>query len=383
MPEALVNPDVLRWARQRAAIPVVVLAEKLKTDAARVVAWERGEERPSFAQAEKFAAQVHVPFGYLFLPEPPEEKLPIPDLRTQADAPRDRFSADFLDLLRDVMFQRDWFREYLIEQGAEPLPFVGRFSTDADPDAETVAADIRKVIGIGREGAADDMAGLSERCEQVGIWVMKTGYIGNNTHRTLSIADFRGFAIADDIAPLVVVNNDDASAGQVFTLAHELAHIWLGESGISDPYLDRRTEDTSRTERLCNAIAAEVLVPRARFLALWNSQDSLADNAQILARHFGVSRVVIARRALELHKIGWETHHAFFELEKRGWENIKKPGAGNFFNNAPVKFGKRFTRAVLNSAMSGTLLLRDAGALLHMKPATVQKLYQKQQTLGL
>lgn len=377
MPEALVNPQVLRWARERAAMPVAVLAGKLDTSVEKIAAWESGSERPSFAQAEKFAQKVHVPFGFLFLPEPPEEKVPIPDLRTQADTPRDRFSADFLDLIRDVLFQRDWFREYLIEQGADPLPFVGRFAADADP--QVVAADIRKVIGI-RGGDIGGVGDFSEKCEQAGVWVMKTGYVGNSTKRTFSVSEFRGFAIADDVAPLVVINGRDAKAAQAFTLAHELAHIWLGQSGISDPYLDRRQESDHGIERICNAIAAEVLVPKARLLAVWDDSLSLSDNARALARQFGVSRVVIARRALDLGKIGWRAHHEFFLQEKQSWDDAEKPDGGSFFNNAPVKFGKRFTRAVVNSAMSGSLLLRDAGSLLHMKPTTVKKLYVRLQT---
>lgn len=384
MSEALVNPEILRWARERAAMSVVVLADKLKTSAEKLVAWESGDKSPSFAQAEAFADKVHVPFGFLFLPAPPEDKLPIPDLRTQAGAPRDRFSADFLDLLRDVMFQRDWFRDYLLEQGAEPMPFVGRFSADASP--EIVAADIRSVLGIAQNGAVSgDLSKFSEICERAGIWVMKTGFVGSNNHRTLSVSDFRGFAVADVIAPLVVINGRDAKAAQTFTLAHELAHLWLGQSGISDPYLDRNGVEDSGTEGQCNAIAAELLVPRTGFLDLWNDLRPLPDNAQNLARYFKVSRVVIARRALEFGKITWSMHHAFFEQERKDWDSIIDDGggSGNFYANTPVKYGKRFTRAVLTSAMSGNILLRDAGSLLHMKPKTLQELYNRQKRLGL
>src|SRR3954466_10227662 len=146
MAEALVSPEGLRWARKRAAISVDAVAEKLKTDTAKVLAWEEGAARPTFKQAEKIAAFFHIPFGFLFLPEPPVETLPIPDLRTRDGMPREGFSADVLDLLRDVMFKRDWYRDYLLDHGAEPLPFVGKFSSDAP--ADTVAADIRSVLRV-------------------------------------------------------------------------------------------------------------------------------------------------------------------------------------------------------------------------------------------
>jgi Zn-dependent peptidase ImmA (M78 family) len=211
---------------------------------------------------------------------------------------------------------------------------------------------------------------------------MRTGYVGSSTRRTLNVSDFRGFAIADKLAPLVFINGRDAKAAQAFTLAHELAHIWLGKSGVSDPYLDRAGDHETGVERKCNAIAAEVLVPRPLFLAAWHGRQSLALNAQALSQRFKVSRVVIARRALDCGMIGWDEHRAFFEQEKRGWQKQDDAGGDNFYATAPVKNGKRFTRAVLHSAMSGDLMLRDAGSLLHMKPVMIQKLYARN-SLGL
>lgn len=381
MAEALVNPVMLQWARERARMSVAMLADKLHAGEDKVAAWEVGEIRPSFKQAENLAAATHIPFGYLFLPEPPPEKLPIPDMRTTLDNPRDGFSADFFDLLQDVIFKRDWFRDYLIEQGARPLPFVGKFTRKTP--VETVAADIRHVLhltfdGVGSHRWEEHLDSLFGKCEEVGIWVMKTGYVGSNTRRTLSVHEFRGFAIADDIAPLVFVNGRDARPAQAFTLAHELAHIWLGQSGISDPYLNRRIEEDTGIERICNAIAAEVLVPRLQFLAQWDEGEGLNANAYALSLHFKVSKVVIARRALDFGKITWDQHREFFEQERRTWPQAGEGGGGNFYATAPVKNGKRFTRAVVNSAMSGDLLLRDAGSLLQMQPSTVRKLYAKQ-----
>lgn len=382
MAEALVSPEVLRWARERAAMRVDTVAEKLKTDIDKVLSWEGGETRPTFRQAEKIAVLLHIPFGFLFLPEPPEETLPIPDLRTQGGNPRERFSADMLDLLRDVMFKLDWYRDYLDDHGAEPLQFVGRFA--ADTPIDTVAADIRATLQADASASQSKsweqhLTYLFDRCEDIGIWVMRTGYVGSNTRRTLNVSEFRGFAIADKLAPLIFINGRDAKAAQIFTLAHELAHIWLGKSGVSDPYLDRPRDSDAGIERKCNAIAAEILVPRTQFLAAWDDSQTLARNALTLAQRFKVSKIVIARRALDCGKITWNEHHIFFEQERHHWESRKDDdsGSGNFYATAPVKNGKRFTRAILNSAMSGSLLLRDAGILLHMKPTTVQKLYAK------
>ena len=378
--EALISPNVMLWARERAAIPAGTLAERLGVDEAAIAAWETGAARPTFRQAEKFAALAHVPFGYLFLSAPPEETTPIPDLRTTAGGPRRRFSADFLDLIRDVMFKRDWFRQYLLDHGQERLAFVGRF--DRTARIETVARDIR---GILERGTVDDsstswdhhLSRLFGACEAAGIWVMRTGTVAGNTHRTLSVSDFRGFAIADDIAPIIMINGRDARAAQAFTLAHELAHIWLGQSGISDPMLNHPRDESAGIERTCDAIAAEVLVPRATFLAEWQDTRDLTENAHILARRFKVSQVVIARRALDLGKISRDEHQAFFEKERQAWLKLSEGGGGNFYATAQARNGKRFARAVVNSAMSGNLLLREAGQLLDLKPATVIKLHER------
>ncbi|MFN3075418.1 MAG: ImmA/IrrE family metallo-endopeptidase [Alphaproteobacteria bacterium] len=377
MAEALVTPKILRWARERAGLSVEGLAEKLKVDTTRIVAWEKGEDRPTFRQAEKFAVVAHIPFGYLFLRAPPEEKLPIPDLRSMAGRPEQPFSAGFLDLLRDVLYQQGWFREYLIEQGARPLPFVGHFA--AGTPLKKVAKDIRAVLDL--DGEETDKADwkqrltfLSDQCEKAGIWVMRTGIVGNNTHRTLDVSDFRGFSIVDTVAPLIVINTRDAEAAQAFTLMHEVAHIWLGQSGISDPNLGRKGQEDSKIERQCDRIAAEVLVPEHMFLECWSDDKDVAANSILLSKRFRVSKIVIARRALEFKKISWDTYWEYYNNERLLW--TKKPSRdGNFYNTTPARFGKRFLGAVLSRAMSGDLLLRDAAELLHVKPATVRKCY--------
>ncbi|HRQ80429.1 MAG TPA: XRE family transcriptional regulator [Azospirillaceae bacterium] len=380
MVEALVSPEVLRWARVRADLSLAMLAEKLQLQPDKVAAWESGEMRPTFRQAEKVATILHVPFGYLFLDEPPEERLPLPDLRTRDAAQPDHLGADALDLLRDVLRQHDWYREYLLDQGAEPLPFVGQFGADASVDE--VAADIRRRLDMDADDAAagdfeQRFSQLCDRCEEIGVWVMRAGVVAGNPHRPLSTDDFQGFAIADPVAPLVFVNGRDAKAAQIFTLAHELAHIWLGSSGISHSNLGDQPIGIRENERRCNAIAAEVLAPRCTLLALWRKNADLEWNVEALSRRFKVSRIVIARAAADAGLISWGVYKFFFEQEIRFWNSRTKISGGNFYLTAPVRNGKRFTNAVVNSAMSGALLLRDAGGLLHMKPATVRKLYQR------
>ncbi|MBF0152522.1 MAG: ImmA/IrrE family metallo-endopeptidase [Magnetococcales bacterium] len=382
MNAVLVKPTMLRWARERAALSEEQLANKLNVPTSRLLAWEGGLKSPTFKQAEKIAQKTHVPFGCLFLPEPPPEVLPIPDLRTWEGIPLEQPSADFFDLIRNVMFQQDWYREYRLEYGADPLPFVGKFRLGAD--VQTVAEDIRRTLNMDHLLSAPNwekhLGLLCDRCEEVGIWIMRAGYIGSNTHRTLRVEEFRGFAISDPLVPLIFINGKDAKAAQIFTLAHELAHLWFGESGISNLRFDEAASGKHvRIERVCNRVAAELLVPRARFLAAWNSENSPNDNVLALTGAFKVSGVVIARRALDLGKIDNLTYRTFCQQELKSWQKKqeKKTDGGNYYATLPIANGRKFTDAVLISAMSGKLLLRDAGGLLHMNPRTIQELFRQ------
>jgi Zn-dependent peptidase ImmA (M78 family)/transcriptional regulator with XRE-family HTH domain len=371
---------MIRWARERAHLGIDTFARKVNTKPEKVLSWERGEDRPTFKQAEKLAHVARVPFGYLFLPKPPEERLPIPDLRTRPDAPPPHFDADFLDLVQDVFFKFDWYRDFLLERGAEPLPFVASFKERST--VKQVAADMAKRLGISekvrRESRSweDYFRTLCERAEEAGVWVMRSGVVANNSHRRLSVDIFRGFAIADPIAPLVFVNGRDAKAAQIFTLAHELAHIWLGESGISDPIAARNT--LRGAEAKCNQIAAEFLVPEGEFLRTWRREADLEENAGQLASAFRVSRFVIALRALGLELIDENDFEAFHRQEQKRWaKQREEAGGGDYYRTAPARMGAHFTRAVVNSAMSGEVLLRDAGALLNAKPKTIQEMYRR------
>ncbi len=146
MSEALISSEVLRWARERASLPPDSLADKLHVKLDKLLLWEKGEKRPTFLQAQKLAKALHIPFGYLFLPHPPEEPLPIPDLRTVGDHLTHEISPDLRDLLNDVMLKQDWYRDYLIEQGGEPLSFIHRFGLETPVDE--IAEDITKVLDL-------------------------------------------------------------------------------------------------------------------------------------------------------------------------------------------------------------------------------------------
>ncbi|MGE5540268.1 MAG: ImmA/IrrE family metallo-endopeptidase [Gemmatimonas sp.] len=388
MVEALVNHELLRWARERVALSTEDLARKIGVKPERLDAWEQGEQHPTFKQAEKLAAATYIPFAYLFLDDSPDESLPIPDLRTLGSETPQRLDANFLDLIRDIQFKQDWYRDHLLAEGAEPLTFIGKFQPSAA--IGDVANDIRQTLTISpaTRAASPSWEGylrlLMDLAEAAGIWVIRNSIVANNTRRPLRVEQFRGFAISDPIAPLIFINGRDAKAAQIFTLAHEVAHLWFGASGVSNVPLTYRNSDfadsSANIERICNQVAAEVLVPGAEIQHLWNRRLDVAENAAGLSREFKVSQIVLAKRAFDLGLISWDRYKEFYDGESARWrlEREKESAGGDYYRIVPMRNGRKFTNAVLISAMRGELLLRNASALLNAKPATIKKMYEKQ-----
>lgn len=382
MTEALINSEVLRWARERAQLIPEQLAKIADVKLDKLLLWEQGEARPTFNQAQRLAQTLHVPFGFLFLPRPPKETFPIPDLRTIGSHAPGSLSIDLRDLLFDVLRKQDWYRDYLLDLGAEPLPFIGRYGLYAD--AMVIAADLTKTLGLtikDRESAKnwEDFLGLlMDKAEETSIWVMRSGIVASNTHRGLNVQEFRGFAICDNIAPVVFINGKDSKAAQIFTLMHELAHLWIGQSGISDLSLEQPAEAShGRIEKLSNAVAAEVLLPQNAFVDHWKVHDSLDANAARLASFFRVSTVVVARRAFDLGLIDWVEYFDYYQKQVEIWRQKKKSSGGNPYRTIPIRNGKRFTDAVLNCVFERRLLLRDAGKLLSVNPSRIDRLAQE------
>lgn len=362
--EALeLSRDVLNWAAEKAGQTLRAFAEsvaKREKDRERIA-----KGRLTVPQAEKLAKKARIPFGYLFLAEPPEITRPnIPDLRQIQDA--QPLSEDFYETLEDVFAKQNWLIEYLTEAGAGELPFVGRFAADTKRHADDIAADMRRELGITDDDrrkspdAATYFSALSAKAEAKGVLVFKTSYVKSNTRRPISEKEFRGFAVAHKLVPLVFVNGRDAEVAAVFTLMHELAHIWLGVTGVSDVTPSRFSNPV---ERLCNRVAANLLVPMNAFLERWTGPQDI----EKLAKYFRVSKLVIARRALDNKLVD----QAFYDEVAANTQRVKSSGKPTALVTIPIRNSKKFTRTIVASAMSGQTLLRDAASLLNVKPDTV------------
>lgn len=290
--KAHINPKVLTWARERLFPTVEAASGPLRVPAERLEKWERGEDSPTFNQAHKMADRLRIPFGYFYLSSPPpEEPFPLPDFRNDTGSPP---SIDLVEVIHDAQRKQSWYREEMQYQERSPLPFVGRFSLESPP--EDIAEDICYVIGVDEEArkAADSwqsfLAKFVEQTERYGVLALRSGVAAGNTHRKLNIDEFRGFALPDPLAPVVFVNAQDSIPAQAFTLACELAHVWLNEPGVSSPDLYMDYADYENTiERLCHKVATALLLPEVEFLRESGAFGKTNDNSHW--KHYGSGAV--------------------------------------------------------------------------------------------
>ncbi len=352
-----VKPEMIRWAVERSGLT-------LNKFPAEVGMWVRRDARPTISKLEKFAKKAMVPFGYLFLPEPPVEELPMPDYRTLDDDGVERPSPNLLDTIHDMRRRQAWMRDHVTENGQHPHSYVGSFSTDS-PVKQVVGA-IRNQLNLPLDWAREHktweaaLTFLARQTEAAGILVFFNGVVSNNPHRKLDPEEFRGFVLNDRLAPLIFVNAADTKAAQMFTVAHELAHVWIGESALFNlPLLDPGRNDV---EKYCNRVAAELLVPAEQMRKAWERVSDDDQPFQLLARYFKVSPIVIGRRAKDL---GLVTPEAFFQFYHAYREEIadamrrKAPG-GDFYRTQTARIGRRFGRAVASAAESGLLSWQEA-----------------------
>lgn len=330
---AFINFAILSWSRQRAGLSEAQIARGLTVSVEKVKAWEKGQNLPTFNQSQKWALIAQVPFGFLFLKAPPQEHLPLPDLRTVGSVLPNKPSLNLLDTVRDVLRKQDWYLEYLQDQERSALPFVGSFHSRSP--IKEVVTDIRRVLGVTDDFARmtyeDYFRALVSGAEEAGILVMRSGVALGNTHRKLDVSEFRGFAISNALAPVVFINSADAPTARLFTLMHELAHIWIGSTGVSDG----SSHSARQEEAFCNSVAGEFLAPELVFRAQWDSNVHWEQNLAPLAGRFRVSMLVIARRARDLGYISSDQYGAYY---RRICRNIEIRAVMEEITTAPQLF---------------------------------------------
>ncbi len=371
---AQISAEVLEWAMARVSVNIEELATASGTSSTVVEAWLSGSRRPSFRQAQLAASRLRIPFGFLFLTAPPPDSLPIPDFRRVNGEAISIISADLHDVVLDVLRKQAWLSEFLRESRAEPVRYVAKRSGSNHMD--DIATDIRVALRLGspsyqRPTSVDGvLREMVQRVESLRINVLRSGIVGQNTHRPLDVGEFRGFCLSDEFAPFIFINSADAQVAQVFTLLHELAHIWRGDSGVSGGV----DQSSLSIETLCNRVAAEVLVPSYEFDAVWNGDLSATEGVRTASRHFRISRYVIAIKAFESRRISREELDELLdEYEREGRRGTSSPG-GDYYRTLIARNGRSFTERVIGAVGRQDVLIREAASLLDAKPGQLDRI---------
>ena len=371
-----IQPDLFQWAIRRSGHNNMDLVSRFP----KINNWIEGTSCPTLKQLEKFANATKTPIGYLFLTHPPDEKVPIPDYRKSINFRRGTPSPDLLETIYICQQRQEWFRDFSRSMRGESLPFVG--TVTVKNDIVRTAAGIRKTLSMDINERSnlstwtEALRRFITQADAIGILVMVNGVVGTNNYRKLDPQEFRGFALADDIAPLVFINGADTKAAQMFTLAHEIAHIWLGNSALSDA--EASEIPNNETEKWCNKVAAELLVPLELIKKEYRKDEPLFEEMNRLAKYFKVSTLVILRR---IHDTGSLNQKQMWESYNKELQRLQKmPGGsgGDFYLTQIARVSKRFARALVISTLEGQTLYTDAFQLLGFsKLATFRNLGER------
>ena len=369
-----VRPELLRWARERAGIPAD--AKRLTRRFPRYPHWEQGEVRPTLRQLEEFARVTRTPFGFLLLRQPPEEPFPIPDLRGADTKEPTSPSLNLRDTVYLCERRQESFRDYAAAERLDPVSIAG--CATLEDSAEAAAARARSRLKMELQDRAgtptwhDALPQFIKNIEAEGVLVMVSGVVGNNTHRSLDPNEFRGFALVDEIAPIVFINGTGAPAVQMFTLAHELAHVYLGESALSN--IEPTSTPFNAVEAWCDKFAVEVLVPIEGFREEYRGEVLAPSELKRLSQRFKVSTLMILRRLYDLGVLARDQFQAAYGEELDRSKGRGLGSGGDFYTTLGYRVGDRFGRALVTSTLEGKTLYRDALRLLGVKrTSTFQK----------
>lgn len=382
-----INPSVLRWARETAgysepdAAQVLHLGGKRRTGDEVLRAYESGAEVPSRAVILKMVKAYHRPLLAFYLPVPPGKGERGEDFRT-LPAERQSESAGPLDaLVRDVYVRQRLVRATLEEaEEAVSRSFVGsiQLGMSVAEVSRRLIAHLQFDLSVFRaqSTAEDAFKYLRTQVERTGVFVLLIGNLGSH-HSNVSVEVFRGFALADDVAPFIVVNDQDAKVAWSFTVLHELVHIWLGETGISGGAPEKGVE------QFCNEVASEILLPAAEFAAeKWIGQDLAEVSGQIAAfsNSRNVSRNMVAYRLYQAGHIDRGDWQALTDQFRTEWlqrkaaqkrANSKSPGGPNYYVVKRHYLGHALVDLVRRSMADGILTPTKAGRVLGVRPTNV------------
>lgn len=375
--KALITPSLIKWAREQAGLDIASAAKRIGRPESEIQGWEDGTQQPTLAQVRKAADVYQRSLAVFYLSEIPQGFQTLRDFRHLPDTQSVVYSPDLSQLVRLIEYRQNWLSEWLVDEGAESLNFIG--STSLNTPAVDIAKAIRIKLGIKPE----QQMKCKTRRDALNLWIDKSEEIGINICRQggIECEEARGFVLTDKYAPFIYINSSDALAAQIFTLAHELVHLWINLPGISNMEAISKTgnNDNDRIEVFCNSVASLVLLDDNTFKSLWSqipSNNTLEERISAISELAKVSEEVVARRLLDKNEITVSQYSNLRQSFIKRWKQLKfeerNKSKDNKWFPSPhlirvLKNGRVFTRTVLSSYFEGVLSGADASNLLNTK----------------
>lgn len=367
-----VAPEMLNWALDRSRRSI----EDAQGKFPKLLQWLDGEQYPTVNQFKDFAQWTRTPAPLMLLQNPPTIDLPITDFRVGRGAPPTRPSTELIDTIHLCQRRQAWFEEYLedfeipgfrstrFRPGISELEAAGHLRTELSyniPDRTKV-----------RDGSAA-RSYLISAFEDLGGLIMINGVVGNNTSRRLDIGEFRGFTLNSPSAPLVFLNGTDTDNSQVFSLAHEFAHVWRGDTGVSSESFTDSSDN--EVERWCNRVAAEFLVPAADLREQEFSTRTLDEDLRKLSRRYACSTLVIILRLRDLELLDRDFLSRYYarELGKLRDSATSEKSGGDFYRNQKYRIGSRFGKHLFRDTASGRTSFTDAMRLTSLSRTSLER----------
>lgn len=352
-----VDPNTLNYYVQNAQIPLAELKDKIPN----LDKYLAGEQQPTFNQLSEIAKKINIPTGLLML----KRKVEVTNQRLEFRKLHQSNANAFSENLRDTIIDMQDKQEFLRNEIDYTLDFIGRYNTDSDPMmvAKHICAelDIEPFFQKDFKDIGKVIEYLRTQINNIGVFVFANGKIRSNNYRPLNIEEFRGFVLSDDKAPIIFVNQKDSKTGQVFTIIHELVHLFIGCDEIFTT-VETDNYEFDKVEAFVNKVTAEILVPADIFLA-FKSQD-----IAMLAKQFYVSEYVIARRLLTLNQINKATYQAIIHTldQNRQQSTIRKKekNGGDYNNNIKFMMDKKFLGYIAQAINQHRISYTDAFGIM-------------------
>lgn len=367
-----IKQPVLRWAVERTGLTPDELSKQ--ADFHSVRKWLAGELNPTLKQAEKLARQASIPFGYLLMDEPVDDRPDIPDFRTVNSTQVIDFSPNLEEMILSRQSRLDWYVEFALAEGIPPPKLTAHFRLEDDPHiaVRELLNELDWFPGKSEPGR-ERLLTLSDALEDYGILVMRSAVVGNNNRRRLDKNEFRAFTLIKNLYALIFINADDAKVAQYFSLAHEVGHVLLGEAGITGNRNDHR-----RVERWCNRFAAEFLLPTEPFLEHWWRARNVDAMVDWTYKNYGVSVDATVWKLVDNGELEREEALSFLQAKPTFELDESLTGGGQFKYNMRSRLGSRFLDTVTGALADGVITQEEASQQIGVyKTQTIASLVEE------